>query len=105
MAESKVEVGLTADEKKTLNHLVDFWNSYVQLSASTADNMRQQVCDAVHLAQAAVAMRVAMRCDPDYWASYSVNAQSDSVHLADVIRQIQNAITNLRNTTIEQESK
>jgi hypothetical protein len=58
---------MTEAEREALNHLVDFWNAYIALPPSVADPVCRDVQNAVHAIQGAMALRVAGRCDPDFW--------------------------------------
>lgn len=58
---------LTDKEKHALKILGDFWNVYVSLPPSVADPLCRDVLNAVHAIQAVIAVRVAMRCDPEVW--------------------------------------
>jgi hypothetical protein len=55
--------GLTPKEKETLQHLTNFWNSYLELP----DANGLYVVEEVHALQGVIALRVAKRINPEFW--------------------------------------
>lgn len=61
---------LTEDERKAMDHAIAFWNAYVALPPSLADPLCRDVHTAVNAIQRSIAVRVAGRCEPEYWRHY-----------------------------------
>lgn len=64
---SSASVGMTAKEKEAMEHLVKFWNAYLALPDSKGSETTRTICDAVHIIQGVLAIRVARRADPEVW--------------------------------------
>lgn len=59
-------MSLTDHEKGSLDRLVQAWNAWCDLpDRPQADDLA--FMDAIHRAQALIALRVARRADPDVW--------------------------------------
>ena len=67
MSEQASNVGMTPKEKEAMEHLVDFWNAYLALPDSKGTETTRTVCDAVHIIQGVMAIRVARRANPEIW--------------------------------------
>lgn len=65
--ESNEKIGMTLKEKEAMEHLVNFWNAYVALPDSGGTETKRTVCDAVHVIQGVMAIRVARRANPEVW--------------------------------------
>lgn len=57
--------GITKAELDAMNHLVSFWNAYCELPSS--DHEKTDVCNAIHVIQGLLAIRVARRANPEIW--------------------------------------
>lgn len=60
-------VGMTSQEKVAMSHLEDFWNAYLALPNVGGSETTETVCDAVHVIQGILAIRVARRVNPEIW--------------------------------------
>ena len=69
--------GLTHEEGKVMSHLVNAWNSFVNLPTRMHDET-EEFRSAIHAAQALIATRVACRVEPSYW-SWSTHSTRDPV--------------------------
>ena len=67
LMESNEKIGMTLKEKEAMEHLVDFWNAYLALPDSKGTETTRTVCDAVHIIQGVMAIRVARRANPEIW--------------------------------------
>lgn len=72
VASSKViepaAIGMTIQEKRAMDHLVDFWNAYVALPDTAGAETTRTIADAVHIIQGVLAIRVAKRANPEIWS-------------------------------------
>jgi len=57
---------LTEQEKKVLTHLADAWNDFCKLE-NMAEGDGNAFMNAIHEAQARIALRVARRVNPEFW--------------------------------------
>jgi len=64
--QNKDIVSMTTQEKDAMDKLVTFWNAYAALPRTGHDGM-STVCDAVHVIQGVMAIRVARRANPEIW--------------------------------------
>lgn len=67
MENKNESIGMTSKEKEVMNHLVDFWNAYLALPNINGVDSSREVCDALHIIQGIMAMRVARRANPEIW--------------------------------------
>jgi hypothetical protein len=59
---------MTDAEKEVMSKLVEFWNAYVKLPQDNSSSHSSTVCNAVHMIQGVLAMRVAARVNPEVWS-------------------------------------
>ena len=67
MSEAKEQIGMTLKEKEAMEHLVNFWNAYLALPDTQGSETTRTICDAVHVIQGVLAIRVARRANPEMW--------------------------------------
>lgn len=65
--QSAAGVGMTNKEKEAMEHLVNFWNAFLALPDQESSASSKTVCDAVHMIQGVLAIRVARRANPEVW--------------------------------------
>jgi hypothetical protein len=63
---NKIKSGLTPQEEKVMDMLVNAWNEFSKIEA-THPTEKQEFCDSLHRLQDLLAARIVRRDYPGYW--------------------------------------
>lgn len=66
-AEHSTSSGLTPDEQRITDALVDVWNAFMQLDTALSPDEIQRFREGIHAAQQVFADRALQRAYPEYW--------------------------------------
>ena len=80
MSEIDSRTGLTAEEKKVMDSLMECYGHFLKLERQHCSEL-QDFVDAVHRIQDLLAVRIVRRVFPDGWSTHKVAADGDWKHI------------------------